>query len=171
MSESTGEQASASTAAATIDSGMRRAIYLHPGELVASREPAAIKTILGSCIAVCLWDGARAVGGMNHFVMPKGAASSASPSRFGCHAIPRLIDAMLEQGARLGQMQAKLFGGAAMMSGAAPGPNHVGVQNLGVAHELLERACIPIVGCDVGGARGRKIVFHTDDGSVALWTL
>jgi chemotaxis protein CheD len=149
----------------------RRPVYLHPGELVASNEPAAIKTILGSCIAVCLWDGDYGIGGMNHYVMPQGAASNPNPGRFGCFAIPRLIDAMVAQGARAVRLQAKLFGGAAMITSAAPRANHVGMQNLKIANELLERAGIPVIACDVGGARGRKIVFHSDDGSVGLWTL
>jgi chemotaxis protein CheD len=149
----------------------RKAIYLHPGEIIASREPAAVKTILGSCIAVCLWDGERGIGGMNHFVMPRGAQSAVTPGRFGFYAIPALIDAMVQEGARMQSMQAKLFGGSTMLATASPRANHVGAQNLAIANELLERAGIPVVGCDVGGARGRKIVFHTDDGGVALWSL
>jgi chemotaxis protein CheD len=159
-----------------VDSGAsiaveRNAVYLHPGELIATREPAAVKTILGSCIAVCLWDGERAIGGMNHFVMPRGAQSAVPPGRFGLYAIPALIDAMIEQGARMERMQAKLFGGASMLASGAPRANHIGAQNLAIASELLKRAGIPVVGRDVGGPRGRKIVFHTDDGGVALWTL
>lgn len=149
----------------------RKAIYLHPGELVATREPAAVKTILGSCIAVCLWDGDRGIGGMNHFVMPRGAQSAPTPGRFGFYAIPALIDAMVREGARLSRLQAKLFGGATMLATAAPRANHIGAQNLAIARELLEQAGIPVLGCDVDGARGRKIVFHTDDGGVALWML
>jgi chemotaxis protein CheD len=149
----------------------RKQVYLHPGELIATREPAAVKTILGSCIAVCLWDGDRGIGGMNHFVVPRGAQSASTPGRFGLYAIAALIDAMVQEGARMQRMQAKLFGGATMLVTAAPRANHVGAQNLAIAIELLERAGIPIVGSDVGGARGRKIVFHTDDGGVALWAL
>jgi len=149
----------------------RKAIYLHPGELIATREPAAVKTILGSCIAVCLWDGDRGIGGMNHFVMPRGAQSAATPGRFGFYAVPALIDAMVREGAHLSRLQAKLFGGATMLAAAVPRAGHVGAQNLAIAKELLEQAGIPIAGSDVGGARGRKIVFQTDDGGVALWAL
>lgn len=157
--------------AASPEASEPRAVYLHPGEMVVTSEPAAIKTILGSCIAVCLWDTERAIGGMNHFVMPQGASSAANPGRFGCFAVPRLLEAMVEHGARSARLQAKVFGGASMISGAAPRPTHVGMQNMRLATELLERAGVPVVACDVGGARGRKIVFHTADGSVALWTL
>jgi len=149
----------------------RRAVYLHPGELVATGEPSAIKTILGSCIAVCLWDSDRGIGGMNHYVLSKGVATAANAGRIGSCAIPRLIEAMVERGARVPRLQAKLFGGASMVTGVVPRANQVGAQNLSLANELLARASIPVVACDVGGARGRKIVFHTDDGSVSVWTL
>jgi chemotaxis protein CheD len=149
----------------------RRTVYLHPGDSIATHVPTAVKTILGSCISVCLWDCERAVGGMNHFVMPRCAARTEVPGRFGSLAIPRLIDAMVEQGARATRLQAKVFGGASMVPGSQARPNHVGVQNIKVASEILERAGIPVIACDVGGGQGRKIVFYTDDGSVALWTL
>lgn len=149
----------------------RRSVYLHPGDSVATNTPTAIKTILGSCVSVCLWDGDRGVGGMNHFVMPRTWANTPHPGRFGTLAIPRLIDAMVEQGARAGRLQAKVFGGASMMPGGQARPNQIGFQNIRVATELLERAGIPVVASDVGGARGRKIIFYTDDRSVSLWTL
>lgn len=149
----------------------RRPVYLHPGESIATNVPSAVKTILGSCISVCLWDCDRAIGGMNHFVMPRTAVNAPNPGRFGTLAIPRLIDAMIEQGARATRLQAKVFGGASMVPGGETRPNHVGVQNMRIATELLERAGIPVIACDVGGSHGRKIVFYTDDGSVALWTL
>lgn len=149
----------------------RRSVYLHPGESIATSTPTAVKTILGSCISVCLWDCDRAIGGMNHFVMPRTAASTPNPGRFGSLAIPQLIDAMIAEGARATRLQAKVFGGATMVPGGEARPNHIGLQNMRVATELLERAGIPVIACDVGGGHGRKIVFYTDDGSVALWTL
>ncbi len=146
-------------------------VYLHPGELLATSRAAEIKTILGSCISVCLWDGERGIGGMNHYLLPHGASSSPNPGRFGSSAIPRLIAAMLEQGARASRLQAKVFGGASMIAGVEPRAGHVGVQNARLATELLGRAGIPVISSDVGGAHGRKVVFRTDDGSVALWAL
>lgn len=147
------------------------AVYLHPGQLVATRKPTEVKTILGSCISVCLWDGELGIGGMNHYLLPQGAPSSPNPGRFGSSAIPRLVAAMLEQGARATRLQAKVFGGASMIAGVTPHAAHVGVQNTRLALQLLERAGIPVISSDVGGARGRKVVFRTDDGSVALWLL
>jgi chemotaxis protein CheD len=149
----------------------RAEVYLHPGQLAVARAPTAIKTILGSCVAVCLWDEQRGVGGMNHFLLPYGSVKSEAPGRFGNGAIPRLIAAVRELGAEVATMRAKVFGGGAMIASTRPAVTCIGHKNSRVALELLELAGIPVIGRDLGGQRGRKIVFHTDTGSVSLWDL
>ena len=149
----------------------RNGLYLQPGQLIATRVPTAVKTILGSCISVCLWDEVHAVGGINHFLLPFGTAHADMPGRFGNLAIPLLIEGLQSQGAELGNVRAKLFGGATMIAGGRPRRTHVGMQNLEIANELLAKADIPVVTGDTGGARGRKIVFNTDTGEVTLWEL
>lgn len=149
----------------------RAEAYLHPGDLLVTREPTAVKTILGSCIAVCLWDAELRCGGMNHFLLPKGSDSSLRPERFGNVAVPRLIELLVAQGSLIENLRAKIFGGAAMLTNTFPPPTQIGQQNFKLASELLAQLRIPVVGSDVGGGRGRKIVFNTDDGSVALWEL
>ena len=149
----------------------RADIYLHPGQLAAARAPSAIKTILGSCIAVCLWDEQARVGGMNHYLLPYGSGRSETPDRFGNCAIPRLIDAVAQHGGQRETMRAKVFGGAALITASTRAATRIGLQNACIAYELLELAGIPVLSRDVGGERGRKIVFHTDTGSVSLWEL
>jgi chemotaxis protein CheD len=149
----------------------RQSIYLQPGQLVATRLPTTVKTILGSCISVCLWDETSAVGGINHFLLPFGTVHADMPGRFGNLAVPMLIDALRRQGADVASMRAKVFGGASMIAGGRPRPTHVGMQNLNIAKELLANAGIPVISSDTGGARGRKIVFNTDTGEVSLWEL
>ena len=90
----------------------RVSVYLQPGDLIATRTPTMVKTILGSCISVCLWDDGSAVGGINHYLLPYGSAAADRPARFGCFAIESLIAAVCEQGGRRQHLQAKLFGGA-----------------------------------------------------------
>ena len=146
-------------------------VYLQPGQLIAARTPTAIKTILGSCVAVCLWDAQAQVGGMNHYLLPYGSARHELPDRFGNCAITRLIDAVTQHGGTRASMRAKVFGGAAVIGTVTRGVARIGAQNAQVALELLELAGIPVVGRDLGGERGRKIVFHTDTGKVSLWEL
>lgn len=50
--------------------------YVKPGYVYFSRRAALLRAVVGSCVAVCLWDTRRRVGGMNDFLMPSGSASS-----------------------------------------------------------------------------------------------
>ncbi len=142
-------------------------VYLHPGQMIAFQESAAVTTILGSCVAVCLCDPESGVGGMNHFLLPFDNGEGQAAARFGDRAVPELIARLLALGAAAGRLQAKLFGGACVLEAFRDRENHLGSQNVRVARQILAAAAIPIVGADVEGRRGRKLVFHTDDG--AAW--
>lgn len=147
---------------------VRERRYLQPGQLVVAARPAAITTILGSCVAVCLWEPQRGIGGMNHFMlpMPSGGAATASP-RFGPAAMEQLVEKMREAGARLPLFRARVFGGACMFA-EMQSSAHLGQKNAAVAFDFLQRRGIEIVQSDVGGNRGRKLIFHTDEGAAWL---
>jgi len=90
------------------------AVKVLPGEYYVSNENLVIMTVLGSCIAACLWDSRMRVGGMNHFMLPDGDSIDVS-GRYGSYAMELLINEMLKLGARRETMQAKIFGGAQVM--------------------------------------------------------
>jgi chemotaxis protein CheD len=145
---------------------LRATRFLQPGHLVIADRPMEISTILGSCVAVCLWDAARRIGGMNHFMLPLAAGRSTSP-RFGDVAMAGLVDGVRAVGARLPFLQARVFGGACMfteMQSAA----HLGKKNADLALEFLARNGIEIVQVDTGGNRGRKLTYRTDEGTACL---
>lgn len=147
----------------------RPKIYVPPGGFSIARSPTAISTILGSCVSVCLWDAERQVGGLNHFLLPHWTEGGGASWRYGNAAIDRLVEAMVASGARLANLQAKVFGGARVLAAFAVGTGgsagHLGGRNVEVAQQTLKRHAIPIVAEAVGGERGRKLIFHTDDGS------
>ncbi|HYM60415.1 MAG TPA: chemotaxis protein CheD [Thermoanaerobaculia bacterium] len=138
--------------------------YLLPGNLVASRDPIVVTTILGSCVAVCLYDATSGIGGINHFLLPKWPAATGGTPRHGSIAIPKLVERLLALGANRGRLEAKVFGGAAVLQQLARAVYHLGAQNADVAIQILDRAGIPIVANDTGGHRGRKLIFHTEGG-------
>ncbi len=144
----------------------RKKIYLHPGQLYATSEPAVVTTILGSCVAVCLYDPLTHIGGINHFLLPVTCAEGQSSTRFGNVAVPDLVGKVVKLGAERKRLQAKLFGGANVIEAFRDRENHLGTQNIRIARELLEIATIPIVGEDVGGRKGRKLIYITDEGAV-----
>ena len=167
----------ASLAAATVRSSSKprapsnaqdhphKKVYLHPGQLYASCESTKVTTILGSCVALCLWDPTKRIGGINHFLLPAGGTDMLSSGRFGSVAIPDLIKRVLRLGANPKMLQAKLFGGANVVEAFRDRENHLGTQNVRIARQLLEAEAIPVVSEDVGGHKGRKLIFCTDDGS------
>ena len=121
-----------------------------------------ITTVLGSCVAVCLFDLERGLGGMNHFLLPEGRSGDLEEVVFGLQAMELLINAMLKQGAQKYNMQAKLFGGAQMIGGLS----NIGERNVAFAREFLSDEAFPVVSESVGGTMGRKIIFMPTTGLV-----
>ena len=121
-----------------------------------------ITTVLGSCVAVCLFDLESGLGGMNHFLLPEGRSGDLEEVVFGLQAMELLINAMLKQGAQKYNMQAKLFGGAQMIGGLS----NIGERNVAFAREFLSDEAFPVVAESVGGTMGRKIMFVPTTGLV-----
>lgn len=142
----------------------RARAYLHAGHLLVSAGPTAVTTILGSCVAVCLWDPRLRAGGLNHFLLPHWVGNGQSSPRFGNVATARLVEEMLALGSRKPDLQAKVFGGASVLAAFAGRKDHLGMKNVDLAMQVLAAHGIPVVARDVGGERGRKLIFHTDEG-------
>jgi chemotaxis protein CheD len=139
--------------------------FIYPGQIFVSREPMAISTILGSCAAVCLWDSRIRAGGMNHYLLPEGPEGP-NRLRYGSVANPSLLEEILALGCQLGDLEAKIFGGASAFSSDPTAT--VGMKNIELAERFLHEAGIRVVAKDVSGKRGRKLTFHTTDGSCLL---
>ena len=141
-----------------------RTIYLYPGQVFTASQPLMVSTILGSCIAVCLWDADTSIAGINHYLLPNDPVRGHSDLRYGNTAIERLIDEMVSSGATTRRMVAKVVGGASILGSATSSRQSIGDQNVAVARRLLEKHAIPIGAEQTGGQRGRKLVFHTGNG-------
>lgn len=142
----------------------RPSAFLHAGGFFVSAEAAVVTTILGSCVAVCLFDEKRGIGGMNHYLLDYPVGAQQQPGRFGEQAIPDLILRVVAAGAQRRALVAKIFGGAAIMRATTGGGLDLGARNTALALRLLETAQIPVAESDTGGARGRKLIFQTGDG-------
>ena len=140
---------------------------LMPGDLVCDRAQQYLGTVLGSCVAVCLWDSQLRFGGMNHFLLPNRPSNGDYSFKFGDVAVPELIDSMLAQGSRLHHLQAKLFGGAYVLHAGDPA-FAVGRRNVEIAvAELIVRR-IPIVASRLSGTQGLVIRQCTSCGDVRV---
>ena len=144
--------------------GERRRAYLLPGQLHVSGEPCQIRTILGSCVSICLWDQRKRAGGMNHFLLPASREGEAASQRFADVATKALLEKLQLLGCRPPTLQAKIFGGSSMFQNENRYATSLGARNVAAALDLMKNAGIPVSVRDTGGSQGRKIVFNTDDG-------
>lgn len=134
--------------------------FLYPAELFVSKTPYQINTILGSCVAVCLFDATLEIGGMNHFMLPYWNGQGLASPKYGNIAIEKLIEKMISFGCNKNNLKAKIFGGGEVIETQIV-QFHIGARNIEVAREILEEKKIPIIGSSVAGKLGRKIEFLT----------
>ncbi len=142
--------------------------FIHVGEFYVDGEDKAISTVLGSCVAVCLYDKILRIGGMNHYLLPMWNRNGLQTPKYGNISVPKLIEAMMDRGSLPYQMEAKIFGGASISVGEFKSSMMIGEKNIIVAREILEQFKIPIVAEDVGGHYGRKIQLNCGRGTVLM---
>jgi chemotaxis protein CheD len=131
--------------------------------MMVSAEPRTLSTILGSSVAVCLWDPVVCAGGMNHYLTPGATGTVPASPRCGDVAVPHLVEGLVGLGGGRDRMVARVFGGARIPPATTDGL-HVGSRNVDLAVELLRHEGIAIVGGDVGGRQGRRVLFDTASG-------
>ncbi|HOB95660.1 MAG TPA: chemoreceptor glutamine deamidase CheD [Aquabacterium sp.] len=139
------------------------AVKVLPGEYFVYDEDLLITTTLGSCIAACLWDRERRIGGMNHFMLPEGAGES---GRYGSFAMELLINEMMKRGASRLTLEAKIFGGGAVIGGMSS--INVGERNTQFVIDYLQTERIPIVSRDVLEIYPRKVCFLPGSGKAMV---
>jgi chemotaxis protein CheD len=142
--------------------------YLHPGRVFATAEPRTLRTVLGSCVAICLFDPEIPAGGMNHYLLPDRIGGAAESPRYAAPALARLLASMQDLGSPKRRLQAKVFGGASVLRPAPSGGSDLGARNIERAFELLASESIPVINHDVGGSRSRKLLFRTHDGAAFI---
>jgi chemotaxis protein CheD len=139
--------------------------FLYPAALFASREPYVINTILGSCVAVCLYDPTMNSGGMTHYMLPLWNGEGLASPKYGNIAIEKLVGKMKHYGSRQANLKAKVFGGGEVIEVRDTYFN-IGKRNIKMAYDMLAEYNIPVIGASTGGKMGRKLIFDTYTGQV-----
>lgn len=142
------------------------AVKVLPGEYFVYHEDVLIMTTLGSCIAACLWDRNARIGGMNHFMLPEGTGNGMDSGRYGSFAMELLINEMLKKGASRLTLEAKVFGGGAVISGMST--LNVGERNTQFVMDYLKTERIPVVSKDVMEIYPRKVCFFPASGKAMV---
>ncbi len=146
---------------------MKREVSIHIGEYYASRMPTVIGTLLGSCVAVCLFDPMTKIGGMNHILLPGKADMRRfdAQARYGINAMELLINRIMNLGGNRRLLVAKTFGGAHLLPGLS---NGMGRRISTFVLDFMRNESIRIASQDLGGHESRRIYFHTATGDVFL---
>ncbi len=152
----------------------KKIITIYPGEFYSSSENEMISTVLGSCISIALFDSKEKIGGLNHFMLAKDTSIEDDKERnrlmgkFGEYAMELLIKDVIEKGAKIENLQAKVFGGSNVFNLPATNNAQVGEVNIKFAFNYLEQKNIPIVTSNTGGTAPRKIFFDPISSKVYL---
>lgn len=140
------------------------AVKVLPGEYYVTTDDMLVMTVLGSCIAACIWDPRVRVGGMNHFMLPDGGNDSGG--RYGSFAMELLINEMIKLGARRENMQAKVFGGGQVMHTFTT--MNVGERNTQFVLDYLQTERIAVISKDVLDIHPRKVCYFPATGKAMV---
>lgn len=143
----------------------RNAVKVLPGEFFVSAEDIVITTVLGSCVAACLWDPQARLGGMNHFMLP-GEDGSGGPAalagRYGVYAMEQLINELIKRGGRKDRFEAKIFGGGQVLPGMTA--LNIGERNAQFVEQFLRTEGIRVTARDLFDVHPRRVVFFPATG-------
>ncbi|SDV46636.1 chemoreceptor glutamine deamidase CheD [Chitinasiproducens palmae] len=147
----------------------RDGVKLLANEYFVTREDMVVQTVLGSCVAACIRDAGAGIGGMNHFLLPDSGDPTLANSdamRYGAFAMEMLINALLKGGARRNRLEAKVFGGGAVLRRMRT--INVGEENARFVRKYLALEQIPIVAEDLLGEHPRKVAYLPATGQVLV---
>lgn len=149
----------------------RTVIVLKPGDYYATRKDEVLYTVVGSCIAACIYDLERTIGGMNHFMLPglvhPDEMLTSELGRYGMFAMELLIGELIKLGAKRKDLQAKLFGGGHVLKFRQRDGDVTG-SNIHFARKYMELEGIPVIKEDLGGTTARRVLFFSDTSRVLM---
>lgn len=139
-----------------------------PGEYYYTGKNMLIVTVLGSCVSACIRDRITGMGGMNHFMLPDGGGDGpvSASMRYGSFAMEILINDLLKAGARREHLEAKVFGGGAVLRGFTA--MNVGERNAAFVTNFLKTERIPVLASDLNDIYPRKVYFFPKTGKVLV---
>jgi chemotaxis protein CheD len=160
-------QTSASTVGGYYDNRFEaRAIKVLPGEYVVTGDEVMLVTLLGSCVSACIRDPLAGVGGMNHFMLPDSGIGEGGSARYGAYAMEMLINDLLKRGATRNRLEAKVFGGGAVLASLAS--SNVGERNADFVLDYLAAENLPVLAQDLGDTCPRRVHYFPRSGRVML---
>jgi chemotaxis protein CheD len=146
----------------------RKGVKLLPNEYFVTTEDLVLQTVLGSCVAACIHDRTAGIGGMNHFMLPDDSDNRAASDaiRYGAYAMEVLLNELLKGGAKRERLEAKVFGGAAVLAGMTT--LNIGDRNSEFVRRYLAMEKVRVAAEDLQGNYPRKVAFLPGTGQVMV---
>ncbi|NPV38914.1 Chemotaxis protein CheD [Brevinematales bacterium NS] len=145
--------------------------FLNPGELIFSKKPIVVKTVLGSCVSVTIYDKTHQWGGMCHYLLPVAPSEEHHSTKYGNIAIYTLLKKFLkDHGSQREDLVATIIGGAFIIFDERE-IFFIGDRNIDVAMEILRKEKIYIKQMHTGGEHGRRVWYHTGTNKIVIETL
>jgi chemotaxis protein CheD len=144
--------------------------FLFPSTIHVSEIPCRVTTILGSCVAVCMWDKRKLIGGINHYMLPLWNGNGLATPKYGDIAIERLYKKMLSLGCVRSNLIIKVTGGAEVLD-TKKGYYAIPERNIDIAIKKLKELDLKIAHRTTGGFNGRKVIFETHTGIIKVITI
>lgn len=146
------------------------AAKIYPGEYFATARDMLLVTVLGSCVSACIRDKISGIGGMNHFMLPDSGQDQNNPvgvsARYGVYAMETLINQLLKMGAKRRNLEAKVFGGGAVLRGFTVG--NIGERNADFVLKFLNTEKISVAAQDLLDIYPRKVYYFPNTGLVRV---
>lgn len=139
--------------------------FLQPGYIFVPNQGNSISTVIGSGVSICIYDKKNRIGGMNHFQLPYMTTRGETTALYGNVAAIALIKMMFAHDSQRKYLEAQIFGGA---YNPKKNDKDIGRENIEIARKILLKGKISIISEDVGGEKGRKVVFNTSTNEIAV---
>jgi len=143
-------------------------VFLQPGEYWFGCENTRIRTLLGSCVAITLWNAKRKLGTMCHIMLPHRGLNKSLQSldgRYANEAMALMLKDIKRAGCRPVDFEAKLFGGGSMLSSSSTGML-LAERNIEAARQLIKQNGLSLVAEHIGGRGHRQLRFDIATGEV-----
>lgn len=145
-------------------------VHLLAGQLYFGSNAARVHTLLGSCVAITLWNPVKRMGGMCHFLLPNRNRPVGAPrdARFGTESLEMLVEALQRAGTKPSDYIVHLYGGADTMPDSGGIKFNVGERNIEQGWTLIDQYGFNLENVDVGDHVPRNVSMTFPDGTVEM---
>jgi chemotaxis protein CheD len=153
-------------------------VFLQPGDFFWGDSTTRIRTILGSCVSICLWHPKLREGGMCHFMLPtrghREKPVSQLNGRYGDEAWELFLNEIRKNKTKIQEYSVKIFGGSSMFASEADDKEiinskfNIGLKNIEMCRIIAKEHQLNVVSENLGGNNSRRIHFEIWSGNVWL---